>query len=94
MIDIGSAAIGHGERGRAQHGQLTSQLHESIFDLTLVAADARLPVIAFGLGGLARRLRLVGEHDRGCRGVGDRDVVVAVGLRHLSGERAAHGYPV
>jgi hypothetical protein len=24
MIDIGSAAIGRGERGRAQHGQLTS----------------------------------------------------------------------
>src|SRR5215831_20962619 len=34
------------------------------------------------------------EHNRGGRGIGDRDVIVAVQLRHFAGQRTAHRHPI
>ena len=45
-------------------------------------------------GGVALSPAAVLQNDRRRRGVGDRDVIVAVHLRHLPGQRAAHRHPV
>ena len=41
-----------------------------------------------------RRDRHILQHHRRCRGVGNRDVIVAVRLGHRAGKRAAHRHPV